>query len=126
MSFVFFNPNPRRIVVEDCSVRAISLLTKSSWEDTYIGLAYEGFSMGDMPNSNNVIGSYLIKHGFVRGNVPPQSPCCYSVRDFCFDHPYGSYMLATGTHVIAIVNGDYYDTWDSGDECPVYCWRKEE
>lgn len=82
--------------------------------------------MGDMPNSNNVIGSYLTKHGFARGSIPPQKPCCYSVIDFCYDHPYGCYMLATGTHVIAIVNGDYYDTWDSGDECPVYYWRKEE
>jgi len=34
-------------------------------------------------------------------------------------------ILATGTHVIAVGDGNYYDTWDSGQEVPIYYWRKE-
>ena len=40
------------------------------------------------------------------------------------DNPYGRYILATGEHVVAIENGDYYDTWDSGDEIPIYYWKE--
>jgi hypothetical protein len=34
-------------------------------------------------------------------------------------------MLATGTHVVAVIDGNYYDTWDSGDEVPIALWKKE-
>ena len=41
-------------------------------------------------------------------------------------YPHGTYVLATNNHVVAVVDGNYYDTWDSGDETPIYVWRKEE
>ena len=44
---------------------------------------------------------------------------------FCEDHPYGIYIVGTGTHAIACVDGNYYDTWDSGDESPLFYWKKE-
>jgi hypothetical protein len=28
--------------------------------------------------------------------------------------------------VVAVVDGDYYDTWDCGDEVPVYYFEREE
>ena len=40
--------------------------------------------------------------------------------------PKGTYVLGTGNHVVAVVNGDYYDMWDSGDEIPAYVWYKKE
>ena len=42
------------------------------------------------------------------------------------DNPEGKYLLATGTHVVTVIDGDYYDTWDSGDEIPIYYFTKEE
>jgi hypothetical protein len=44
----------------------------------------------------------------------------YTIRDFCRDHNKGTYILATGTHVVAVKNGDYIDTWDSGAEIPIF------
>jgi len=44
---------------------------------------------------------------------------------FCEDHPYGTYIVGTGTHAIACIDGNYYDTWDSGDESPLFYWKKE-
>ena len=41
------------------------------------------------------------------------------------DHPQGLYVLATGTHVITVIDGDYYDSWDSGDKIPLYYFKKE-
>ena len=125
MSYVFFNANPEKNLVGDCVIRAVSFITDQSWERTYIELAVQGFMMHDMPSSNNVWGMYLKSKGFDRYIIPNTCPDCYTVREFCEDNPNGEFMLATGTHVIAVKDGNYYDTWDSGDEVPIYYWRKE-
>ena len=82
--------------------------------------------MKDMPSSNAVWGAYLISKGFHREVIPNTCPDCYTVRDFCVDHPRGAYLLAIGTHVVTVVDGDYYDSWDSGNEIPVYYFTKED
>lgn len=124
MGYVRYNTNPVSNLVGDCVVRAISILTDETWDDVYWGIAIQGFLIKDMPSSNSVWGEYLTRKGFRREVIPNTCPACYSVREFCEEHPYGKYLLATGSHVIAVVDGDYYDTWDSGDEIPIYYWER--
>lgn len=123
--FIFYNPNPQKKLVGDCVIRAISKITDEDWETVYIGVVLKGLEMHDMPSSNAVWGSYLYSRGFRRNIIPNTCPDCYSVKDFCEDHSAGLYLLATGTHVIAVKDGNYFDTWDSGDETPIFYWRKE-
>jgi len=78
-----------------------------------------------MPPRNGMWGSFLRFKGFKEVHLPDTCPDCYTVRQFCQDYPIGKYMLATGTHVVAVIDGNYYDTWDSGDEIPISFWRKE-
>lgn len=119
--FIEENPNPQGKVVGDCVIRAISLATDSEWEKVYVEIAIQGFLMGDMPSSNSVWGEYLQENGFTK------EVCryCSSVRNFCEENPCGTYILATGSHVVCAKDGDWYDTWDSGDEHPVFYFRKE-
>lgn len=126
MAFVFYNPNPKQNLVGDCVIRAVSKLTNKPWEDVYVDICLQGFMMHDMPSSNNVWGTYLHNNGYSRHIIPDTCPDCYTVADFADEHKTGTYLLAIGTHVVAVQNGSYFDTWDSGQEIPIYYWKKEE
>ena len=120
--WVSFNPNPRAARVGDCAVRAISKACGLTWEQAYINLTLQGFIDGDLPSANNVWGAYLRKHGFTK-NIPPLTNG--TVECFANDHPRGVYVIAVNGHVVTVVNGDWFDTWDSGGEVPLYYWAKE-
>lgn len=122
--FVYTNPNPSKKLVGDCVIRAVSIVLDQTWLETYDGITAVGRELRDMPSSNAVWDAYLRDKGYVKHVIPDTCPECYRVTDFCWDHPSGDYLLATGTHVIAVLNGDYYDTWDSGDEVPIYFYER--
>ena len=123
--FVFANPNPQGSFVGDCVIRAISIATGQTWYDTFVDLSVQALSMSDMPSSNRVWAEYLKEEGWKRHIVPDTCPHCYTIKDFCGEHFKGRYIVGTGTHVVAVIDGEYYDTWDSGDESPLYFWSKE-
>ena len=124
--FVYYNPNPKEKLVGDCVIRALSKATGEDWDSLYTGIVLEGYISKDMPSSNSVWGNYLKDRGYKRHIIPNYCPNCYTVKDFCNDNRKGTYVVHTDSHVIAVVDGDYFDTWDSGDEVPIYYWSKEE
>ena len=126
MAYHYYNPNPAGRFVGDCTIRAICKLTEQDWDTVYVGTSIEGFIKKDMPSGNSTWGAYLKRLGYIREIIPNTCPDCYTVRDFCLDHPRGRYLLALDQHVVAVVDGDYYDTWDSGNELPIYYWLKGE
>lgn len=81
--------------------------------------------MCDMPSANHVWGAFLRRNGYTR-NVIDVDVDVYTVRDFCIDNPRGTYILATDGHVVTVRNGRYYDSWDSGNEIPIYFWSRNE
>lgn len=126
MAYIHKNPNPVKNLVGDCVVRGISILMNKPWDYTYMEIVVQGYNMYDMPSSNEVWGAYLKSQGYVKRLIPNTCPDCYTIKDFCYDHPRGKYLMATGSHVVAVIDGDYYDTWDSGNEIPIYYFTKED
>lgn len=123
--YKYFNPNPRGDIRSgDCVIRALSKAIGESWEFVYTELCMVGFRMGDMPSANHVWAEFLRSYGFNKFVLPDTCPACYTIRAFCADHPEGLYVLATGSHVVTVVDGDYYDSWDSGDEVPAYMFER--
>lgn len=123
--FVLSNPNPHNNNTGDCVIRAISIAEGRDWDDVYLDLMVKGFFMKDIIESNELWNSYLHSLGYARYIIPDCCPDCYTIRDFTVDHPDGTYILGTGTHAVAVVDGNHYDTWDSGDKVPIYYWKKE-
>lgn len=117
------NSNPRGREVDDCVVRALAEATGRSWRAVYLALAVSGCEYGNMPDANDVWGGYLRSLGWIRGAIPDTCPDCYTVADFAADHPYGRYVLCGRSHVVALTDGDWYDTSDSGQMPILYYWK---
>ena len=124
MAYIKYNANPNNNRVGDCVIRAISKATGISWDKVFMDIVLEALYMYDMPSSNAVWGNYLTSIGFEKHIIPSNCPDCYTIIDFCNDYPQGTYVVATGTHTVAVIDGNYYDTWDSGDEVPIYYFKR--
>ena len=124
MSYKYYNPNPSFKKNGDCVVRALSKALNQSWDKTYLKLCVQGYLMKDWGDSNEVWDSYLRGCGFVRKIIPNTCPECYTVREFCEDYSHGVFILATGNHVVTVINGNYYDSWNSGNEVPIYYYER--
>ena len=122
--WIEYNPNPSRKKTEDCTVRAICKALGIDWGTAYDRLAYYGKRQGVLMNANSVWGSLLEDRGFRRIPLPNTCPRCYTVYEFARDNPEGTFVLGTGTHVVTVVDGNWYDMWDSGSEVPIVVyWR---
>ena len=116
----YYNPNPDGKNVGDCTVRALSKALNQPWEYTYTSIALEGFLRHDMPSANAVWGAYLRRSGFSRYLAPEDM----TVAEFSEENPTGVYVLALSGHVVCILDGVLYDTWDSSNEVVLYYWMK--
>lgn len=123
--YKYFNNNPLgRRTVGDCSVRAVSKALGISWDEAHDMLADMSKQMGTIMNDNDVISAVLRMNGFYRENLPCTTRDCYTVREFAMDNPIGTYVVGTGSHVVCIINGNFFDSWNSGDESIMYFWTK--
>lgn len=124
--FIEYNPNPCARRVGDCAVRAIAKALKIDWETAYLAIMMNGFYMCDMPSSDAVWGATLRQNGFTRKAIPNTCPECYTAKDFCRDHPVGTYVLGFGGHTATVKDGDLFDSWDSSDEIPQFYWTDQD
>lgn len=113
------------LLVDDCVVRAIATATGKSWDDAFIELSIEAYKQKDLINSNKVWSKYLLDNGFIKRNLPDTCPVCYTVNDFAEDNRTGIFIVGDGSHAIAVVDGHYIDTWDSGDRTVLFFFEKE-
>ena len=123
MPWIEYNPNPYARRVGDCVIRAICKATGKEWEAVFVELCLQGFMIGDLPSSNAVWSAYLRHKGFKRQTIE-NCPDCYTVEDFCQDHPKGVYVIGTGSHAVCVCDGYAFDAWDSLGETPVYYFEK--
>ena len=107
-------------------MRAISLATGKDWYDTYFGMALQGAIMCNMPSANSVTTAFLKNNGFRRRTIPDDCPDFYTIEDFCKDHPKGTFVIGTGSHLTTVIDGCLFDSWNSLTETPVYYFEKSE
>ena len=122
--WIYANPNPCRAEEPDCVVRAIAIATDQSWKKVHRDLCQLSCEKCTMPSVNWLWGLYLKRKGFERFLLPDACPACVAVRDFARMYPEGTYVVGTGTHAVAVIDGNWYDAWDSADETLTFFYER--
>lgn len=120
--WIKYNPNPRSRRVGDCAIRACCKATNRSWNEVYNSLADIAYRQKDVPSANKVWGEYLKENGFEKY----EADYPMDVFKFCCNFPHGVYVIGTGDHAVAVVDGRFYDTWDSSEKMVSYYWERED
>lgn len=119
----YFNPNPLEKNTGDCAVRAISKALDIPWHVAKVLLDVCSMELAEVETSDLVWGRILDIHGFKMKSLYCTEGC--TLEGFCKKNPKGTFVVKLPNHVVCVVDGCYYDSWDSGKENPIYCWEEE-
>ena len=108
--FRYYNANPRGRNVNDCTVRAISLATGRSWDETFAELSDFAQSQAIMPDEVLYIDEYLERRYEKVCGCRQFYPI--TVGDFVKENPYGIFLITMAGHITCAIDGCIYDTFD--------------
>ena len=118
--YVYYQPNLKDIKDEtgDCQIRALCKVFNVWWAEAFdmtipICRELQTYTVFDSnikqtKEAMNRLGFDYTGISNKRGTKRP------TVDSFAKDHPTGRYVLSLANHVVAVVDGKYYDTWDCG------------
>lgn len=125
-TFHYFNANPKNKITDDCVIRAISTVLKQDYVVTYRELFEMSLKTGYMVNSKQNYAKYLKAKGWVKNNQPRKwDNTKYTGEEFCRLVSKDCIAHIGGHHIVAIIGGRIYDTWDSSDGCIGNYWTKD-
>ena len=125
----YYQPNKKDLKDEygDCVIRSLTKVTGKEWLQVFEELLPYARELQCMPNGKACYEKYLISNNFLyhgisnkKGSKRP------TVDSFTKEHKEGTYLLRVAHHCVAVVDGIYYDTWDSGDCCLYGYWERKE
>ena len=140
--FHFHNANPKGKITTDCAIRALSTALGQSYEQTLMEMAELSAKTGYMLDVKKGIERYLKSKGWVKCKQPKKSDGTkYTGKEFCdiLTHPiYSEELNLTDKsfemnrvianigahHIVAIMSGQIWDTWNSGDSSIGIVWVK--
>lgn len=122
-NYIYHNANPIGRNTNDCVIRAISKALDTKWE--YAKALVDACSMElyQSEDSDMVWFKILADRGFEMMPVFCKNKSC-TLDDFCNIHKRGTYVVKLPNHVVCVVDGRFYDSFDSGSETTLYCWKK--
>lgn len=113
--YEYYNANPLGRIVNDCTVRAISLATEQSWDATYRELSEFARKQGITFSEIEFINEYLekrYKHYCLANEI-------MTLEDFLNLKLPGRWLVTMSGHITCVIDGICYDTFDPSNR---YIW----
>ena len=115
--YKYFNNNPHGRNIDDCTLRAISLLTNRSWNDVYTELS-------NLANKDSLMmDSVIFIENYLDNRYPRECHYSKTIGEFANECPFGKYAVTTAGHITAIIDGIIYDTFDPSDRIMRCAWK---
>lgn len=125
--FIYYQPNKKDLKDNygDCVIRSLTKVTGKSWLEVFDELIPISREEQCPYNCKPCYEKYLTEnlnmmYNGISNKKGSKRP---TVKSFAKDHPTGTYILRVANHVVAVVDGHYYDTWDSGDKSLYGYWE---
>lgn len=133
-TFHFYNANPKNRFTTDCVVRALSTGLQLPYNQVVMELAEMQCKTGYNARDVKTIDLYLKSKGWVKCKQPRKyDNTKYTGREFCnhiqqytMDYPERLIANIGGHHIVAIVDGRVWDTWNSTDGCIGNYWMDKD
>lgn len=123
--WILYNPNPTTDKANDCSIRAYCAAEDLEWDDAYDTACQYGKANNLMPNDSANCKQILEnEYGYTFVKLSKEEKGM-TVKEFAIKHNEGIYVLSVPSHLVTVINGEYYDTWDSGDKKVKAYYKKE-
>ena len=118
--YVYFQPNKKDLKDKtgDCQIRAFCKVLDIDWLTAFdltipICRELQTYTIFDCNLEKTQAAMETLGFTYTgisnkKGSTRP------TVDSFAKSHPTGRYIVSLARHVVAVVDGKYYDTWDSG------------
>ena len=133
-TFHYFNANPKNRITGDCRIRAIAVACEVPYNKVVMDLARIQCETGYDQCTNQGLDILLKEYGWVKQKQPRKKDNTrYTGKEWCKllqKDPSvvigGARVVANigGHHMVAIVDGKVWDTWNSTDGCIGNYWIK--
>jgi hypothetical protein len=119
--FINENVNPKR-KTSDCVIRAICKAENKPWLEVFDSLVAIARKDYTIPNTKDAYDKYLNKYEKINVfHMVNGKKKRYTVKEICEFK--GTYIVSIANHMVAVVNGNYYDLWDCGDKSAYVIWK---
>ena len=125
--FKYYQPNKKDLKDEygDCVIRALTKATNKTWIEVFDELLPYARENQTMPNNKVCYEKYILNNNFeYHGISNKKGSKRPTVDSFTKEHKKGTYILRVAHHIVTVVDGLYYDTWDSGAKSLYGYWEK--
>lgn len=114
-----YNPNPKSRNIGDCTLRSYCAAFGITWEQAFdiaSNVARKNSSMIQYVSDKVLTEEFncTVDENYNKKKV--KSKDRITVNNFAMTHPYGTYILHVRTHQVTVKEGEYWDSWDSGDK----------
>ena len=129
--FAYFQPNKKDIEDKygDCTIRALCKALDMEWLEVFdlvMPLCREeqvaNIFFCPLPVRKRILAKLGFSYTGISNRKGSKRP---TVDEFAKDHMEGRYICNVANHEVAVVDGRYYDTWDSG-RCSLYGYFTRE
>lgn len=108
-------------------MRALTKVLNKTWLEVFDAINPISREMQCPFNTKDCYEEFLKQNGFVYHGISNKKGSKRPTVDrFAKDHTNGIYYLNVANHCVAVVDGIYYDTWDSGYKSLYGYWEKKE
>ena len=128
-NYKYYQPNKMDLKDNygDCAIRTICKSENLDWLDAYDLMYHYSREVQCPMNCKHGFEYILKKLGYTYTPISNKKGTKRPTVDrFSKDHNNGTFILVVANHYVCSKDGNYYDTWDSGDKSLYGYWTKGE